>query len=281
LIELVVVIAIVGILIAMAALATRAITAQQRRSVTASRMAAIDTALVQYVMVQKRLPCPADGTVASATAGAGTETARDATNGCTTNEANGVVPWVVLGLTEADVTDGWDRRMTYRIQPALAADGGPMDMSSCDPAGGAALPPPGATACVACTSATITSCTPPQTFLYGKGLQVRNINNTVVMEPSPISPLTTPATGAAYVVISAGESGGNAMLNTGQVSTSTTTDGTQEAQNYASAPYVAVGYYVDDSLSEVADVTKHFDDIVLRPTLLTVINKAALGPRSH
>src|SRR5690349_2357284 len=115
LIELVVVIAIVGILIAMAALATRAITAQQRRWTTATRLAAIDTALVQYVMVQKRLPCPADGSIASGAAGAGTEGARDATTGCTGNEANGVVPWVVLGLTEGDITDGWERRMTYRI----------------------------------------------------------------------------------------------------------------------------------------------------------------------
>jgi prepilin-type N-terminal cleavage/methylation domain-containing protein len=277
LIELVVVIAIVGILIAMAALATRAITAQQRRSTTASRIAAIDTALVQYVMVQKRLPCPADGSIASGVAGAGTEGARDTTTGCTGNEANGVVPWVVLGLTEGDITDGWERRMTYRVFPLLASDNpsGAMSMSFCDPAGTELGTSVNGTCDTACTAAALGSCTTPQNFLASKGLTVKNLAGTVIMDPA-----ATPPTGAAYVVISAGESGGGAMLNTGQVATSTTTDGTEEAKNYANVAYAVGSYYVDDGLSDAAGTT-HFDDIVSRPTLLTVINKAALGPRSH
>ena len=271
LIELVVVIAIVGILIGMAALATRAITAQQRRSTTATRMAAIDTAIVQYVMVQKRLPCPADGSIASGGVNAGTEGARTAGGGCTGNEANGVVPWMALGLTEADITDGWERRMTYRIAQRLAADGA-LNMSYCDPAGTEAVTP--TTFCnTSCTASSLGNCTPPQNFLTTQGITVRNLAGTVIMDPA-----ATPPTGAAYVVISAGESGGGAMLNTGQASSSTTTDGTEEQKNYAN---LALGAYcVDDAISDVAGNT-HFDDIVSRPTLLTVINKAALGPRSH
>jgi hypothetical protein len=37
---------------------------------------------------------------------------------------------------------------------------------------------------------------------------------------------------------------------------------------------------VDDGISDVSGAT-HFDDVVSRPTVLTVINKAGLGPRSH
>ena len=94
-----------------------------------------------------------------------------------------------------------------------------------------------------------------------------------------MDPSSTPSTGAAYVVISAGSSGGGAYLYSGQLSTSTTTDGTEEAKNYAN---LALGaYYVDDSISDGAGAATHFDDIVSRPALLTVINKAGLGPRAH
>jgi len=273
LIEIVVVIAIVGLLLAMATFATRAITIQQRISTTATRLATVDAALVSFVMVQKRLPCPADGTIASGGVNAGVEGARDS-NGCTGNQANGVVPWVALGLSESDATDGWLRRITYRVPVALTADNtvGGMDMSYCDPAGTAAIV---ATAVcnTACTSTTLASCTPPQAFLLSKGLQVQNIAGTVLLNPAG-----SPATGAAYVLISHGESGGGAYLNSGALATSTTTDGTEEQKNYANL--ALGGYYVDDGISDVPGAT-HFDDMLSHPTILTVINKAALGPRSH
>jgi hypothetical protein len=114
-----------------------------------------------------------------------------------------------------------------------------------------------------------------------KGLKVKNVSGIVIMDPltSPVNPVTSPApTGAAYVVIIAGSTGGGAYTSNGVLSTSTTTDGTEEAKNYA---HLALGaYYVDDSISDGAGAS-HFDDLVSRPALLTVINKAGLGPRSH
>jgi prepilin-type N-terminal cleavage/methylation domain-containing protein len=272
LIEIVVVLFILGVVVTMAAGITKALTASQRLSITTTRMAAVDTAVVQYVMQQKRLPCPADGTLLSTDNNAGIETARTAAAGCTTNQAGGVVPWRALGLSESDATDGWNHRLTYRVLPALAADGG-MDMSWCDPAGTGGLV---GTACnTACANAALGSCTPPATFLAGKGLKVRNITGTTIMDP--VGP---PNTGAAYVVTSAGSSGGGAYLSSGVISPSTTVDGTEEQKNYASAAYSVAGYYVDDGISEVSGAT-HFDDILSRPAVLTVINKAGLGPRSH
>ena len=271
LIEIVVVLFILGVAITMAAAITNALTASQRLSTTTARMQAIDAALVQFVMQQKRLPCPADGALASTNAGAGAEGVRNAA-GCTGNEAGGVVPWRSLGLSEQDATDGWNHRFTYRIPVALAADSA-LDMSWCDPAGteGGATP----RACnTSCTSSSLSVCTPPTAFLATRGLQVRNVAGTVIMDPA-----NAPYTGAAYVVISAGPSGGGAYLYSGQLSTSTTTDGTEEAKNYAN---LALGaYYVDDSISDGAGAATHFDDIVSRPALLTVINKAGLGPRAH
>ena len=274
LIEIVVVMFILGVAIAMAVALTSALTASQRLSTTTARMQTVDAAIVQFVMQQKRLPCPADGTLDSATAAAaGTEGGVGA-GGCS-NETGGVVPWRALGLSEQDATDGWNRRFTYRIQPGLALAGA-LDMSSCDPAGtGGAV---GATnACnTACASTALGSCTPPSAFLQNKGLQVKNVAGTVIMDPA-----NAPYTGAAYVVISAGNTGGGAYLSSGQQSTSATTDGTQEQKNYANAGYVAgTSYYVDDSVSDASGAA-HFDDIVSRPALLTVVNKAGLGPRSH
>jgi prepilin-type N-terminal cleavage/methylation domain-containing protein len=274
LIEIVVVLFILGVAIAMAVALTNALTASQRLSTTTARLQTVDAAIVQYVMQQKRLPCPADGTLASTDANAGIENPanRTAGAGCTTNEAGGVVPWRTLGLSEQDATDGWNHRLTYRIQPALAADNA-LDMSWCDPAGSGGLN--GGVCNNGCTSASLGNCTPPSTYLQNKGLQIKNVAGTALMDPT-----TAPYTGAAYVVISAGSTGGGAYLASGQLSTSTTTDGTQEQKNYASAAYVAGSYYVDDSISDSAGTT-HFDDIVSRPALLTVINKAGLGPRSH
>ena len=275
LIEIVVVLLILGIVIAMASAITRGVSAAQKRTLTATRMATVDAALVQFVSQQKRLPCPADGKLVSSHNSAGTEGGRNAT-GCTGTLLDGVVPWRALGLSETDATDGWDRRLTYRLQPALGADNG-MNLSWCDPAGTepATVPPPNVCN-PACTSTTLTTCTPPALFLNTRGLEVRSVAGVVLMNPA-----VPPYTGAAYVVVSPGESGGGGYLNSGQLAVSSVGDGTEEMKNYASLPYAGVAtYYVDDSLAEAAGAN-HYDDVVLRPTILSVANKAGLGPRAH
>ena len=277
LIEIVVVLAIIGFIVAMGAMATRAIVVSQKRSVTLSRMSGVDSALVQFVIVQKRMPCPADGTQVAGSGSAGVEGAHDAT-GCTTNQANGVVPWTTLGISEADATDGWDRRLTFRIDPTLAATSA-MDMSYCDPAGTGDVygsPPPRCNP--NCASGALASCTTPLKFLNTKGLKVQNVAGTLVsMDPNPAPPNSP--TGAAYVLISPGESGGGAFLGSGQISASTVVDGGEEQKNYAALPVsLPPGYYVDDGFM---DGPNHFDDILSRPSVLSVINKASLGPRSH
>jgi hypothetical protein len=90
--------------------------------------------------------------------------------------------------------------------------------------------------------------------------------------------MSPPNTGAAYVVISHGETGGGAYLPSGQLFVGTSTDGTQEQVNYANK--VMQVYYVDDGVADNPGAT-HFDDIVSRPSVISVITKAALGPRSH
>ena len=277
LIEIVVVLLIFGIVLAMAAAITRGVVASQKRSLTATRMATVDAALVQFVMQQRRLPCPADGTRPSSDANAGIEGARNAANGCAGTQAKGVVPWRALALTEAEATDGWERRLTYRVEPLLGADNG-MDMSLCDPAGMEAVQANGHACNAACTSAALASCTPPLYFLSGtataKGLTVKNLAGVTVMNPALAT--TPPNTGAAYVVISAGETGGGAYTNNGALApTGSGGDGDEEKKNYADLPLAA--YYVDD----VTTAAPHFDDAVSRPSILSVASKAGIAPRSH
>jgi prepilin-type N-terminal cleavage/methylation domain-containing protein len=271
LVEILMVLVIVGILLAMAAVLTRGVSAAQKRSLTATRLAGVDAALVQFVMQQRRLPCPADGTIASGLANAGAESC------ALGNQVNGVVPWVALGIPEVDATDGWDRRFTYRVDPNLVvvSTPGAMDMSSCDPVGGTTLGP--GSSCVSPCPTPGTSCTNPTSYLIGKGLTVKDAVGNTLMTPPTAIPSTK--TGAAYVVISHGETGGGAYLNSGTLTTSTTIDGTEEQKNYVTTP-VTQPYYLDDSVSGLAGPS-HFDDIVSRPSVLAVITKAALGPRSH
>jgi hypothetical protein len=97
-----------------------------------------------------------------------------------------------------------------------------------------------------------------------------------------MNPAASPPMGAAYVLISHGETGGGGHLTTGAIFNSTTVDGTEEARNYATATYVTgASYYVDSGISDVSGTATHFDDIISRPTVLSVVNKAGLGPRAH
>ena len=286
LVEVVVVLIIVSVLISMAAVMTRGVVAAQKRTITATRIAGLDAALAQFASQQKRLPCPADGTKDSGANNVGTEGNRNANSGCSTNQQDGVVPWRTLGLTETDATDGWGRRFTYRVGPLLAADSG-MDLSWCDSAG-SGVPTGTASLCDSsggCTSATPSLCTSVLKFLTrnstapGKGLMVKDISHQVLMNPTPAA--GEPHTGAAYVLISAGETGGGAYLPSGVRGDSIVTDGTEEALNYADRAFTAgTTYYVDDSLVETSG-TGHFDDVISRPTILAVAARAGLGPRAH
>jgi prepilin-type N-terminal cleavage/methylation domain-containing protein len=274
LIEIAIVLVIIGMIIALFAAVTTTLLSSQRRQATASRLAAVDAALVQFVVQNQRLPCPADGTLdASTQPTAGTETAIDA-NGCV-SQTGGVVPWRALGLGEQDATDGWGRRITYRVWNNLTLLNA-MNMASCDPAGTKGTPgAPGYVCDTGCIAGNMGSCTSPTLFLSGdgaapKGFTIKNVAGTALM--------AAPATGAAYVLISAGETGGGAYTSAGQLAPTTTTDGTEEQKNYANL--ATQPYYVDDQISDGAGAT-HFDDVVLRPSVLTVASRAGLGPRAH
>jgi prepilin-type N-terminal cleavage/methylation domain-containing protein len=267
LIEIAIVIAILGFLLVLLIGISSGLIGQQRRETTRQRLTAIEVSMALFVSQNSRLPCPALGTLP-----VGTENALAGV--CQNSQKDGVVPWAALGISEVDATDGWGNRFTYRVAPELTLANG-MNFSYCDPAGGDnityALPP----YCVTCTS--LAGCTTPKAALKNKGLVVQNINGDFIMNPNPAGSLG--ATGAAYVVISHGENAAGAYNSSGAVQAAAGAQaGTREQQNYANAAYSA-GYVFVDDFPNYQDTSLHFDDFVLRPTVLSVATKAQLGPR--
>ncbi len=113
LVEIAIVLAIVGLLLGGLLVPLSAQVDSQRNSETVKTLNDIREALTGFALANGRLPCPADPTVPSGTAGAGVERAS-----CNTgNNMHGVVPWTTLGVPE---TDAWGRRYTYRVASAFA-----------------------------------------------------------------------------------------------------------------------------------------------------------------
>jgi prepilin-type N-terminal cleavage/methylation domain-containing protein len=304
LIEMVVVIAIIGFVMAILTGITRGVVSQQRYQTTRARIANIDNALTIFVSQNKRLPCPADGRLASTDANAGLELSSGTPRTCTNNQQHGVIPWRALGLTAADAEDGWSTRFTYRAGPDLVVDSA-MDFSSCDPAGSGVINttiapisatsvPPwcivAGTGAFQCNSGNLGFCTPPNTALtanLSKGLVVENVAGGLLMDPRGTGG-GTPSSGAAYAVISHGPEGGGGYAGDGVLQSSTVAAGTKEGKNFANLawsnptalPASPTVFIVDDVINGTS-TTAHFDDIVSRPGILALAGKAGLAPRSH
>ena len=90
---------------------------QQRTNETRKKMNEIKEALIGFAIINGRLPCSADGTVAPGATGYGIERKPPTYGDCSAGTSYGVVPWITLGTSE---TDGWGNRFTYRVAADFA-----------------------------------------------------------------------------------------------------------------------------------------------------------------
>jgi prepilin-type N-terminal cleavage/methylation domain-containing protein len=113
LVEMTIVLMIVGILLA-GILTPLSIQMEVRQYAdTKKTMDQINEALIGFILINGRLPCPASRTIADGTANAGVEQAS-----CVTAATQvGAIPWVTLNVPE---TDEWGRRFTYRVTSTFA-----------------------------------------------------------------------------------------------------------------------------------------------------------------
>lgn len=295
LLELAIVLAIVGLLFVFILPTTTTVLNNRKREQTQLRLKNIESAIANYVAINKRLPCPADGLLAVGNALAGVEDTRDPNFDCTIQQVRGVVPWVTIGLSHADILDGWDRRITYRAAFSLTRNAA-LDMSMCDSAGVAETTTTVAVsvygACVSgCVGTNVAACTSIQKYLTGKGFDIRDGSGANLIMSSAISPPapTQLYTGSAFVVISHGENGYGAYSNDGTYLANPTAGvaGDIEAFNIngptarvTSALPTSANTFRNAEFSEgVAAV--YFDDRILHPSLFSLIQRAQIGPRSH
>lgn len=270
LIEVVIVLVIVGVMIAMGTKALGALAEGKRIAAQRETFKPIEQALVEYVMVATRLPCPADGSKGPDDAAWGKEQ-RDGAGDCLNGQQNGVVPWVTLGITEQQAMDVYYGRITYRVAPGLTRTQG-MRWRDCDSGGtrvanGAA---PNQTCDPGCVYDDPSTCTSTAAILAGRGLEVRSAAGTVLMAPGN--------NGAAYVLVSHGPNRAGSYGASGATQATIGTVGDGELQNRGTNPLAP--FYVDDGIN-LTDTPAHFDDTLSRPTVLLVAAKAFLSPIVH
>lgn len=298
---------IIGVVMAIAMPITSSVIDASNRTKTTATLQGVQVALTNFVAQNQRLPCPADGSLASAAKNAGLE-ARNANGDCiltmpagAVGQDDGVVPWLTLGISEADARDAWNGRITYRVrsgQNGMTRDNA-LRLMDCDAAGAQAATPAGGATAVSCNSACPTSpfnagnCTSPTNILVSRGLQVYDGTANCLLDPFALAGLTQVPTGAAFVLISHGANRAGAYTSAGALipaAGATPPASALETANFNGAalkvPLVSCGggagglYYVNAPFVEGAGAT-HFDDIVVAQSIMNLVTAAGVGPRVH
>lgn len=125
LIEMSIVMAIMGLILAGAATVMNGRVNAEQKNLSSQRLQAASDGLAAYYVANNRLPCPADGSLASDDANYGR--AQPETSGaCDTvavTSGEAVLPWRTLGLREPESLDGWDQRLRYFVSADLTTAG--------------------------------------------------------------------------------------------------------------------------------------------------------------
>jgi hypothetical protein len=218
--------------------------------------AVIDDALVRFVQLNKRLPCPANG--ASGTSTDGVEDPSSGATDCPTPV--GPVPWTTLGLHRSAATDSFGRLYSYRVydgSTGFTRTNG-LDLTNCLDQDDADVVALSGSVCNATTHENARS-----DFFSGKGLTVDDRGTT----KSQI----------AYVLLSHGATGYGAYLPDPSVTMTAPTSGGKEAINASdSATYWILD--VNDT-SVTPDNVNHFDDVVSYRNVNDLVAAAKLGGR--
>lgn len=263
LVELAIVLAVLGFLAALFLPITNTMMDNNRRQETRAKLEALESAIARFVMTTRRLPCPADGSLAPGDANQGLEL--DAGGACTVDAlTNGVVPWRTLAVAQTEVLDAWGNLVTYRVwggagvpDSLTAADG--MDMSALDPA--------------TTTAGTVSN------WLTDRGF--RACNASPCGSAAELASKTN-GNGVAYFLISHGANKLGAFNSNGTLITTANGPGpgsleTINRNGQALRTTTPTDFYMDADFSE--NPASYYDDIVLRPTVIKVALDAGLGPR--
>jgi prepilin-type N-terminal cleavage/methylation domain-containing protein len=294
LVEMAVVLLIIGLIAGIGADLMRRFEREGRLDRTQVALDGVEDALTLFVMQNKRLPCPADGRLPVGDPGAGREFFEsDGPGGCL-EQAFGTVPYVALGIGAVASRDGWNRRLTYRVDPVLTRDhtktaancgsGDSGDACACD-GGGMDL-----------------SCIDVRLIGEGQGgiddilanFQGTGLGLTTCQAAGcptgTILMSRAAANAAAYVLISHGRDGHGAATNGGTlIDVAAAELGDHERPNLngqalsadQAGPAVGAGF-VDREINDrdSSEANAYFNDYLRRPSVLHVARAARLGPRA-
>jgi hypothetical protein len=155
-----------------------------------------------------------------------------------------------------------------------------MNMSWCDPAASAAGTPSSSLACKSPCSGN--ACTHPNTYLYAKGLQVKDASGAWLNQPAPPWPgapaaLPPKASGAAYVLLTHGPNGAGAYNAAGVLQAGA--PGSAELGNRNGQALTAATVFTEQARNDTSGPA-YFDDLLSHPTLTALLEAAALGART-
>jgi prepilin-type N-terminal cleavage/methylation domain-containing protein len=293
LVEMAIVILIIGLLAGIGADLARRMERDSRIARTEAALAGVGEALALFAMRQKRLPCPADGALAEDDPQAGREDFEGGGPGDCLRQTNGVVPHVALGIGAAAARDGWNRRLTYRVDPVLTRDRSAEGRNCASADAGEACPCPG--------GGMDLSCIDPRAIGEGRGgiddVLARFHGTGVGLEvcaaagcPDGADLMTRGAgNAAAYVLVSHGRGGRGAFTTGGTLVDAPGPAPAHEQPNLNAVPLDDVqkgpeagGAFVDRerNMRDEAEVDAFFDDFVARPTVLSVARAARLEPQA-
>jgi type II secretory pathway pseudopilin PulG len=283
LVEMALVLVLVGLLAFLFLPMGRVMQEQAKIKETRAKLDAIEAAMVRYVMLNERLPCPADGQLPDSNPNAGVElnTSPQPNTGCNPEAlTRPVVPWRALGLTADDAVDAWGTRITYRpwMTNAIADRSLTTNAINCAAVTGKPLkarPPTGSGSDSWEALLTNAACqvTPPN----------NNPGHRVLTKVTGGSSLANPdtstngKTGAAYVLISHGpnQCGGYTRSGSYQTQCAGTPASLDEQRNFNNQPSQGNGAgqgYVDRPYDE--NPSSYFDDIVRWRTIMQVAVEA-------
>jgi prepilin-type N-terminal cleavage/methylation domain-containing protein len=280
LVELAMVLLVVGFLTALFLPATNTMLDNNRRKETRTKLDALEAAMTRFVMTNRRLPCPADGSLLPTDANQGLELA--AGGACTVAAlTNGVVPWRTLAISQNDAIDAWNMLISYRVWGGAGVNNpltlpGGTDMSTCDPS------QVGATVGGVCNATTSPlNWLTVDTSINARGFRTCNTSPCAVGSATELSSKVI-GNGVAYFLISHGANKFGAFNTNGTVIITANGSGPGPLENINSNGFALrtaspSDFYVDADLNE--NETAYYDDIVLRPTVIKVALDAGLGPR--
>lgn len=240
-----------------------------RSSESQSRQKAAESALIQFLVREGRLPCPADGSLGSENANSGIETACSTASPGTSYQVAGILPWRTLGLSEADVTNQHSDYFSYRVfsGPSGFTRTNGLDMSACD-TDNSPTPTDQSVAMVDRENTNYNNTT--EQFILGKGLSVVGADNTTT-------------TGVAHVIVDHGQNRRGAWNRTGGQAASTLSSRPEEVANAAAitaADYTGTFYAKALAIETDETSTSYVDDVLSYRTAFEIAQAAGRYARN-